>query len=166
MTIQEAIKFIEEKITDPKTGLDEELFLFITRITPMVNVDLLIKDEKNRTLLSWRDDPIHGKGWHLPGGIIRYKEKLKNRVQKVAEQEIRTKIRFNPDPIAINEIIDPKHKTRGHFISILYQCFLSQKYEPKNTGLTDTDPGYLLWHDSCPVNMIKAHKIYKRYIKE
>jgi len=88
MNIHEAIKYLEKEIPDPSKGLAEELFSFFSKIVPMVNVDLLIKDEKGRTLLSWRDDPIHGKGWHIPGGIIRFKETLENRILKVAETEI------------------------------------------------------------------------------
>lgn len=162
MNINEAIKFLEKQIVNPSVGLPEKIFLFISKIVPMVNVDLLIKDENGRTLLSWRDD-MCGTGWHLPGGIVRFKENLKKRVQKVAETEIGTAVEFEPKPIATNEMI-LKQKIRGHFISFLYKCFLSSKYVLKNKGLKETDAGYLKWHDSCPVNLIKVHDIYRKYI--
>lgn len=81
MILTKALDLIEKQIKDPTVGLPEEVFLFISRITPMINVDLLIKDESGRTLLSWRDD-YTGKGWHVPGGIIRYKEKIDTRIKK------------------------------------------------------------------------------------
>ncbi len=163
MNIHEAIEFLDKQISDPLSGLPEELFLFISRLTPMVNVDLLIKDENGRTLLSWRDDSFAGAGWHLPGGIVRFKEKLEERVLKVAETEIGTVVEFDSVPVAINQVIC-KHDTRGHFISILYKCFLSSKFIPTNTGLTNTDKGYLMWHDSCPKNMLEVHEMYRKYI--
>lgn len=163
MNIHETIEFLDKQISDPSSGLPEELFLFISRLTPMVNVDLLIKDENGRTLLSWRDDSFAGAGWHLPGGIVRFKEKLEERVLKVAEIEIGTVVEFDPVPVTINQVIC-KHDTRGHFISILYKCFLSSKFIPTNTGLTNTDKGYLMWHDSCPENMVKVHEMYRKYI--
>ena len=163
MKIHETIEFLDKQISNPSLGLPEDVFLFISRITPMVNVDLLIKDENGRTLLSWRDDQYVGKGWHLPGGIVRFKEKLETRILKVAEKELGTVVEFDPVPIAINQIIC-EHNTRGHFISILYKCFLSSKYIPKNTGLSNKDKGYLMWHDSCPENMVKVHEIYRKYI--
>lgn len=163
MNIHEAIKFLDKQISDPSSGLPEELFLFISRLTPMVNVDLLIKDENGRTLLSWRDDSFAGAGWHLPGGIVRFKEKLEERVLKVAETEIGTVVEFDPVPITINQVICD-HDTRGHFISILYKCFLSSKFIPMNTGLTNTDKGYLMWHDSFPENMVEVHEMYRKYI--
>jgi len=44
MNIHEAIKFLDKQIPNPSLGLPEEVFLFISRTTPIVNVDLLIKD--------------------------------------------------------------------------------------------------------------------------
>ena len=79
MNLTSAIHKIEKQIHNPKQGLPEEIFLFATRITPMINVDLLIKDYNGNTLLTWRDDGYHKPGWHIPGGIIRLKEKLAKR---------------------------------------------------------------------------------------
>ena len=44
---------------DPTQGLPEDLFLYASQITPLVNVDLLIKDEVNGVLLTWRDDDYY-----------------------------------------------------------------------------------------------------------
>lgn len=163
MNILEAVEFLDKQIPHPSSGLPEEVFLFISRMTPMANVDLLIKDENGRTLLSWRDDQYAGAGWHVPGGIVRFKEYMEKRVQKVAETEIGTAVKFDPVPIAVNQVICD-HDTRGHFISILYKCFLSGKYIPKNKGLTETDKGYLKWHNFCPENLVKVHEMYRKLI--
>lgn len=163
MNIHKAIKFLDKQIPNPSLGLPEEVFLFISRTTPMINVDLLIKDENGRVLLSWRDDKYTGAGWHIPGGIVRFKENLEKRLLKVAETEIGAVVKFDPVPIAVNQLMC-KHNTRGHFISILYKCFLSNKYIPKNIGLSRKDPGYLMWHNSCPVNLVKLQEIYRKYI--
>ena len=45
------IKNIEKKVKNPNKGLPEEIFLFLTRISPMINVDLLIKIKKNKPYL-------------------------------------------------------------------------------------------------------------------
>ena len=164
MDIREAIECLDKQIMNPSTGLPEELFLFISRVTPMVNVDLLIKDESGRVLLSWRHDQFAGTGWHVPGGIVRYQESMEKRLVKVAETEIGTAVEFDPVPIAINQIIDDQLEARGHFISILYKCFLSNKYAPENIGLSKKDAGYLMWHDACPENLIKYHEIYRKYM--
>ena len=82
------IDVLESSIQNPSEGLPEELFLFITWITPIINVDLLIKNEQNHTLLTWRDDGYWPAGWHVPGGIIRYKETIAQRIKVVAKTEL------------------------------------------------------------------------------
>jgi colanic acid biosynthesis protein WcaH len=151
-------------VVNPSEGLPDEVFYFVSRITPMVNVDLLIKDEKGCTLLSWRDERYTGKGWHVPGGIVRFKETLETRIKKVVETEIGTDVSFDRNPIAINQIIYPDRKIRAHFISILYKCFISNTFIPQNKGLLITDNGYLKWHDCCPANLLEVHEIYRKYI--
>ncbi|MDD5449038.1 MAG: NUDIX hydrolase [Candidatus Omnitrophica bacterium] len=164
MNLTDAIAIIEKHSPNPKAGLPDEVFYYISRVTPLVNVDLLIKDEFKRTLLSWRDDKYSGKGWHLPGGIVRFKETLDTRVKKVAEAEIGAPVNFDPAPIAINQIILKEHDVRGHFISILFKCSLTSDFVPKNTELSSSDAGYLMWHKTCPENLLKFHEIYRKYL--
>ncbi len=164
MNISDAIAILNKQVTNPSAGLPDELFFYVSKITPLVNVDLLIKDENGRTLLSWRSDQYAGKGWHLPGGIVRFKETLEARVRKVAETEVGSSIDFDPNPIAINQIINNKRETRGHFISILYKCSLSAGFVPENKGISRSDPGYLMWHESCPANLLKLHEIYRGFL--
>ncbi len=163
MDIQKAIDTLIQQTPNPSKGLPEKIFLFISRTTPLINVDLLIKNKMGQTLLSWRDDQYAGTGWHLPGGIIRFKEKMEDRILKVAENEIGTTIiDHEPQPLAINQMICD-HDIRGHFISILYRCSLSSNYVIKNENRKPNDRGYLQWYDACPINLIKAHKIYQKY---
>ncbi|OGK10590.1 NUDIX hydrolase [Candidatus Roizmanbacteria bacterium RIFCSPHIGHO2_01_FULL_35_10] len=164
MEIKEVIEILEKYVSDPSKGLPDEVFFYISRTTPLVNVDLLIKDENGRTLLSWRDDEYTGKGWHIPGGIIRFKETLETRIKKVAKLEIGVDVQFNSIPIVINQIIN-KHNTRGHFISILYKCFLSKNFF-KNKKLSENNIGYLMWHDNCPNDLLKSQEIYREYINK
>lgn len=163
MTIQEAIKFLEEQVKNPSEGLPDEIFYYISRMTPMINVDLLIKDEKGRTLLAWRDDEYSGIGWHVPGGIIRFKEKMETRLQKVAQKEIGREVEYDPIPLTIKEVFRSDN-TRGHFISILYKCFLPGDFIPDNGQKTEKDPGYLKWHKTCPENILPCHLMYKEFM--
>ncbi len=110
---------------DPSQGLPEELFIYTSQITPLVNVDLLIKDDINGVLLTWRDDDYYGAGWHVPGGIIRYKETFSDRIHAVARQELGVRVTHGPEPIAINQVIHPTKTIRGHFISLLFVCRLT-----------------------------------------
>jgi colanic acid biosynthesis protein WcaH len=163
MNTTEAIRYLEKQIKNPTMGLPKDIFLFVSRITPLVNVDLLIKNERGHVLLSWRDDRYVGRGWHIPGGIVRSHERLEERIKRVSLMEIGVMVQFNPIPVEVNQVIYKK-KTRGHFISFLYECFLSEKIVIHNHGLRQTDNGYLRWHTVWPMNIIGVHKkIYKKY---
>jgi len=164
LNIADAIAVLVRQVANPSMGLPDDVFYYISRTTPLVNVDLLIKDENGRTLLSWRNDQYGGKGWHVPGGIVRFKETLETRVQKVAETEVGVNISFEPIPMALNQTIHHERDIRGHFISLLYQCFLSGNFVPQNKGLSIKDRGYLMWHDHCPDNLLKFQEIYRKHI--
>jgi len=164
MNVTDAIAILDKQALDPSEGLPEELFLFISRITPLVNVDLLVKDKNGRTLLAWRNDRYCGEGWHVPGGVVRLKETLESRVKKVAETEIGAEVNFEATPLAVNQCIYPERDIRSHFISILYRCFLSGAFIPENKGLSSKSAGYLKWHDACPDNLLKVHEMYRKYI--
>lgn len=162
LKINEIIALLESSIRDPTAGLPEELFLFVSRITPLVNVDLLIKNERNQTLLTWRDDGFFPPGWHIPGGIIRYKETIADRVKAVAKNELGAEVAFSAVPLAMNEIIREKRATRGHFISLLYQCSLLTPLDAKLESKCDPPRRHeWRWHEACPADIIRAHEIYR-----
>jgi colanic acid biosynthesis protein WcaH len=164
--IKRAIDKIDSLNEDPRRGLPEDLFLFASRITPMVNVDLLIKNERGQTLLTWRDDGYWRPGWHIPGGIIRYQESISERIRAVARTELGAEVAFRPTPLAIKEIMNPNRRVRGHFISFLYLCSLTTA--PDN-GLQYRSGQPLanqwMWHATCPENLIPVHEIYREYIE-
>lgn len=165
--VQGLVDMLESAIENPSKGLPKDIFLFATRITPMVNVDLLIKNEENHTLLVWREDEYYGPGWHVPGGIIRFKEAIAARVRAVAAIELGADVEFKKDPLAMNEIMNTTRDTRGHFISLLFECCLTS---PLNPDLRYKEGpvkhGEWAWHANCPSNLISVQGIYKRFIEE
>lgn len=162
--MENKIKLLESLIKDTSKGLPENIFLFISRITPLVNVDLLIKNEQNHTLVTWRDDDYCTHGWHIPGGVIRYKETFSDRIKAVASTELGSKVKFNKTPLAINEVILPSLKNRAHSVSLLFECSLISPLD-KNLIYSGGDPkqGQWAWYDKCPGNIISVHEMYRRF---
>lgn len=160
---EEALAVLAAWATDPGTAVPYELFLFISRLVPMVNVDLLISDEQGRLLLTWRDDDIHGTGWHFPGGMIRFKETAAERIRATAREELGAEVSFHETPF-VEQIIEPVRDTRGHHVALVYRCRLLSG--PDESGrFTSGQPtrGQWAWHSACPVNMIAAHQQYAKY---
>ena len=164
MKLADAVAVLDRAVPNPSEGLPDDVFYYISRTTPLINVDLLIKDEKGRTLLAWRSDQFCGAGWHIPGGIIRFKEAIETRVQKVAEREIGRQVDYDPAPIKISEMVHPGRADRSHFISLLFQCRLPSSFVPENKGLGPHDAGYLQWHDGCPADLIKFHQMHYEHL--
>lgn len=152
---------------EPHQGLPEELFLFVSGVTPIPNVDLMITNEKNELLLSWRNDPYFGQGWHIPGGCIRFGETMLERVQKTAMEEIGTEVIVDKEPIAVRDVICHDRKglkhanERGHHVTILFACRLPVGFEIDNGNRGENEVGYLKWFDKVPENILQVHDAYK-----
>jgi colanic acid biosynthesis protein WcaH len=121
---RQALDTLSAWANDPRRGLPEELFLFVSGLVPIINVDLLIRDDAERILLTWRDDRHYGAGWHVPGGIIRFGEPAEDRLRITAARELGAEIDFDPAPLAVEQFLHPEWKQRGHFVTLLYRCRL------------------------------------------
>jgi colanic acid biosynthesis protein WcaH len=164
MSIRSHIEGIEAAAGDPRRGLPEEIFLLVSRLTPLINVDLLIQDDDARTLLTWRDDEYFGAGWHLPGSIIRYKEFAVDRVRVCAREELGASVECDAVPLLVAEAIDAAQRTRAHAISLLYRCHLTSSLdERRKAGAGPLVAGQWRWHDRCPPDLIASQQQYARF---
>lgn len=165
--LQERLDEILRDIPDPRNGLPLEVFYFISQLTPMINVDLLIKNSVGQTLLTWRADKFYGPAWHIPGGIIRFKEKIEDRILKVAETELGVTVRFAPEPIHVKNLINHTRDVRGHFISLLFLCELTSSLNHTSEAVGDCpDQGQWRWHSGAPENLLTVHENFRKYINE
>ena len=159
------IESLKASICNPEIGLPEDVFLFVSGVTPLVNVDLLIKNGQGRTLLTWRNDGYCQPGWHVPGGIVRFKETTADRIKIVAATELGAAVEFTNSLLAINEIIHPSRAVRGHFISLLYECTLVSPLDEKLRYMNGIPcSGEWAWHEQCPSDIIPEHEIYRKVI--
>jgi len=156
---------IESHLDADAFGLPEEVFLFISRLTPLINVDLLIKDDRGRTLLTWRSDRFYGPGWHVPGGIIRFKETAADRIRAVAISELGATVNFGKSPMLVQESIVPERHERAHFISLLYQCRLASDLDQRRQYSQEAPlPDQWRWHEGCPENLIREQRAYAAFM--
>ena len=161
-----ALAVINELLPDSKDGLPDEVFYLVSRLTPLINVDLLIVNEQNQKLLTWRNDQFYGPGWHIPGGIIRFKELAETRISKVAALELSATVICDKRPLVIREIMNPNRDVRGHFISMVYKCKLTSLPNTKNAAPSSGAilNGQWRWFSSMPSNMIQQHLQFEELI--
>ena len=166
-TLGASVEKVRVHIADPRAGLPEEVFLFVSSVTPLVNVDLLIQDEAGRTLLTWREDAFYGPGWHLPGGVIRFQETAAERIRAVAQQELGVEVESEPAPTAMHEMIDAERRERGHSIALLYRCrLLTVLDEARRASSPRPLPDQWAWHEKCPEDLIREHRRSQRFFHE
>lgn len=156
-------KVMQEEGINPEEGLTTPLFLFATSLVPMPNIDLLVLNEQGQMLLSWRDDLVYGKGWHIPGGCLRIRETLEERVRKTAETELGVLVRYEQEPIVIREGILKRKRpwlenqlVRSHHISFMYAA--TEDGERLKTVIRQESgckSGCLKWFDSVPQNLLE-----------
>lgn len=142
--------------------LSEEEFLFVSSITPLINVDLFIVNEYRELLLFWRDDEHCGTGWHIPGGVIRHSETMKERLILTTERELGFTPVFDDALCKITEILLDQ-ESRNHSILLLFRgrC----KKSDVRTADNPTSPGDLKWFDYYP-GVVYAQAPYEEYLKE
>lgn len=156
----------------PEQGLGEELFLTVSSLVPIVNVDLLVYNTQGQFLLTKRDDPYCGNGWHVPGGCIRFKETCEERIRKVALGELGiSKLTIHKDPVKVFEIIEhdkrpiENQNERAHFITLVYKCVVDDSYIIDNGDRTESDAGFIKWFESLPDDLLSIQNCYREIIK-
>lgn len=163
MDLGKVREFFDE--IDAKNGIGEELYLAISQLTPSVNVDLIIKSpDLKSTLLTWRHDEFYGPGWHVPGGVIRFKEKMLDRVHKVADGELGCKVKVNSEPIGYHEMFNHTRDVRGHFVCFVFQVELYDSPSLAKFAGENPENGQCRWFSSCPDNLIPNQAALRKYI--
>ncbi|WP_373265353.1 NUDIX hydrolase [Hungatella hathewayi] len=155
------IRQLKYLIPDPEQGVGGEMFEYLSSVTPMINVDLLVEDGDRGILLAWRDD-LCGRGWHIPGGVVRYKETFEERIRKVSEKEFKIPLDYEAQPIQMEQVIMDSD-IRGHFISFLYRCRINGE-EPVIKKNPPYAAGDLKWHKTFPADMVRGQRdFYRKY---
>lgn len=150
----------------PEQGLPEEVFLMISALVPLPNVDLLILDRIKGILLSWRDDPFFEKGWSVPGGCLRFGESMMMRLQATAQKEIGQQVNVLAGPLTVRDAIRgdcknlPYPRMRGHNIAVPFLCRLTKNFNCEMQKKQKGENGYLQWFRRIPSNILPIHHIY------
>ena len=166
-SIEQCTEKILNYCSNPENGLPENVFLMISALMPVPNVDLLILNENKELLLSWRNDKFYPKGWSLIGGLIRYGETQQERIHKTAIREIGCDVDIVSDALATVDSMRGNiqsslryERTRGHHIAILYECRLNEDINVSKQKLKPGENGYLKWFKKIPKDILELHHVY------
>ena len=144
--------------TSAQDGLPDHLFKYVSSITPLVNIDILLINQNNEFMLTWRDDGIYGPGWHVPGGIVRFKESVHRRISEVCRIELNINNYTDLQLVQVNQIMNPDRDFRGHFISFLFSARVDLQSSPEQSD--ESGKPLRGWFTSMPTPMIRQHTRY------
>ncbi len=144
---------MESRIEDPSVNLPYELFLFMSRNITIVNVDIFVRHPAYGTLLAWRDDSIYGKGWHVPGRVMRFKNTREEALRKCLESEFGI---TNIDPSRLRfmnafDMFNKDLKRRPGGLTLVYELILTDEEAEY------TLPKSVAWFKEMPKDMIAHH---------
>lgn len=164
----ENLKFVRDWFNniDATKGIGEDLFLSISQLTPIINVDLFIKNKHDEILLTWRSDEYYGPGWHVPGGVLRYKETLMERAKKVAINELGLDLSKIEGPVDHHEAFNFTRNIRGHFISFIFFSKINKNPSKSKKAGAKPKNGDWKWFKTCPENFIKNQNFLKSYFHD
>lgn len=161
--LRELLDQLREMTGEAKGDLPEPLFQYALSIVSTINVDLLVRDEIGRTLLSWREDEF-GSGWHIPGGVIRRYETFAERISAVADEELALTVSHEEQPCYVLDV--GRAYARGHFISLLFRCTPASEFRRPNFFGDPKRPRHteLAWFDGPPDDLYWTQKPYPDWI--
>ena len=149
-----------------KEGLGTDLYEAVSRLTPSISVEAVVKNsDASKTLLIWRNDKMYGPGWHLPGGVLRFKETLKDRLFKTLDRELGITKADITGPLGFHEIFNEKRDVRGHFISFVFEVIPHDPPSEKKQSGVKPSHGCWRWFETCPPNLIVNQAAFRKYLK-
>ncbi len=138
-------------MTNNDHPLSQEEFQAIYSKVPRLTVEIIVKDGV-KVYLTKRDiEPCKGM-WHLPGGTVRFGEKLTEAVGRIAERELGVKV---TDAKLLGYIEYPSHYTKGLDCPVGI-AFSVESYEgdfKPNEEASESD-----WFEALPDNMHEEQK--------
>jgi colanic acid biosynthesis protein WcaH len=115
-------------------------------------------------LLTWRDDPYFGSGWHVPGSALRFQETMLDRLHQCAQEELGATVQPEPEPFTLVEEIQAGRRTRGHNVSAAFRCRLLSGPDPARAYVAGApQAGQWAWHATCPPDLLPVHRVYERH---
>src|SRR5688572_25826393 len=79
-------------MSDDKHPLSQQEFDSIYSKVPRLTVEIIVKNKANKIYLTKRAiEPCRGQ-WHLPGGTVRFGERMTDAVKRIAQRELTIQI--------------------------------------------------------------------------
>jgi len=138
------------QIKEPEKGIGTELFEAVITIVPQTCIEAVVVDNLERPskiLVVWRDDQ-HYRGWHFPGGYIRFGQDFDETVRSVITRELGVPVKSFTDTEVKYSHLD----SRGHTLGTIFLVEL------------EGNPTQGQWFDHVPEELLEHHKDFLKKV--
>jgi 8-oxo-dGTP diphosphatase len=97
---------------------------------PLLTVDIIIPTSDGIVLVKRDHEPFKGM-WALPGGFVRYGERVEDAAVREAKEETGLKVKLRK---LVGVYSDPSRDPRGHVVSV---CFLADRVNGRPSARGD-----------------------------
>ncbi|MDH5443618.1 MAG: NUDIX hydrolase [Hadesarchaea archaeon] len=106
---------------------------------PMLAVDVIIRTPDGVVLIKRKNEPYKGM-WAIPGGFVRYGEKVEDAAAREVKEETSLKVKLGK---LVGVYSDPKRDPRGHVVSV---CFLAERASGRLKASSDAQDTKIFKH--------------------
>jgi colanic acid biosynthesis protein WcaH len=149
--------------------LDKKEFMEVVRNTPLISIDLIIKDSQGRILLGLRKNQPAKNMWFVPGGRIMKNEKIEDAFLRITEDELGTKMSkglFTPLGIydhIYEDNFSGDESFGTHYVVLAHHVQLNK---PLHNLPEEQHAQYRWFTESELLNDSKVHPNTKAYFKQ
>jgi len=105
----------------------------------MLAVDVIIRTPDGVVLIKRKNEPYKGM-WAIPGGFVRYGEKVEDAAAREVKEETSLKVKLGK---LVGVYSDPKRDPRGHVVSV---CFLAERAGGRLKASSDAQDSKIFKH--------------------
>lgn len=110
--------------------IDDEDFGRIITSTPLVSIDLIVRNPGGQVLLGFRRNRPASGCWFVPGGRIRKDERLRDALARIALTELGTEVRSGHLLGAFDHLYEDNALgmpgVGTHYVALGYECMLDE----------------------------------------
>ena len=148
--------------------MNDEDFLRIIDATPLVSIDLILRDAEGRLLLGRRVNRPAQHSWFVPGGRIRKNERLLDALQRIALAE--TGLALRPEDVDLLGVFDHLYPDNflgepgisTHYVVVAYTSLISN---PEAVRSDDQHSDFRWWQREEALGSDAVHENTKAYLR-
>ncbi len=146
--------------------ISDKNFLDIIAATPLVSIDLIVRNAEGRVLLGKRVNRPAKNYWFVPGGRIRKNEKLAEAMQRISKTELGVTLTIDPVKLLGNyehiyeDNFFGEEGINTHYVVLAYEYSLEESMRIK---LDDQHSDAKWWKVRDLLNSPEVHENTKAY---